>query len=69
MKSSKEATIEYCRVSECSVQATIDRHMENDGSIEELKMIKDSHCTRCNVYKLRKYFESRGYEIHDPKEE
>jgi hypothetical protein len=37
--------------------------MENEGSIEELKMIKDSNCTRCDVYKVRKYFESKGYNI------
>jgi hypothetical protein len=63
MKTPKEATIEYCRISECPVQKTIDRHMENEGSIEELKMIKDSNCTRCDVYKVRKYFESKGYNI------
>ena len=63
MKSSKDATIEYCRISKCSVQDTIDRHIGNQGSKAELKMIKDSNCSRCNVYKLRKYFESQGYSI------
>jgi len=63
----KDVTIQYCRESACPVQMTMDRHRDNGGSEEEIKLIKRAHCIRCDVWKLRKWMESHDLElVHKP---
>ena len=53
-KTPKDITIQYCKESGCPVQKSIDNHRAQDGSEDEIKMIKYAYCVRCDVYKMRK---------------
>ena len=59
-KTPKEITIQYCKESGCPVQKSIDNHRTQGGSESEIKMIKHSYCIRCDVYRLRKWMESKN---------
>ncbi len=65
----KEVMISYCRSSGCPVQQTMDRHRENGGSEDELRIIKRAHCVRCDVWKVRKWLEVSGLEFQRAKDE
>jgi hypothetical protein len=59
----KDVIIAYCRDSKCPVQESIDSHRANQGSEEEIRLIKYSHCVRCDVWRLRKWLEGHGLKI------
>lgn len=63
MSNIKEYIIEYCRASGCPVQKSFDQHRALGIALNELKLIKDSHCVRCDVYRLRKWLESQEFEL------
>ena len=65
MSSVKDVVIRYCRESGCPVQATIDRHRENEGSETEIRLIKHSHCVRCDIYRIRKWMEAKSLRFED----
>jgi hypothetical protein len=59
----KDVIVAYCRACGCPVQKTMDAHRENLGSEDEIKLIKYSHCVRCDIWKLRKWLESHNLRI------
>ena len=63
MSNVKKFVVDYCRFSGCPVQESFDQHIAQNGSLMELKLIKDAHCVRCDVYKLRKWLESQDLDI------
>ena len=69
MSSVKKYVIDYCRASKCPVQVSIDRHRMNDGSEEDIRLIKHSHCVRCDIWRLRKFLEAQGVRIVAPDDE
>lgn len=64
----KDVMIAYCRESGCPVQMTMDRHRENEGSEDEIKLIKRAHCIRCDVWKVRKWLETQNLEFSKTKD-
>lgn len=64
-KTPKDITIQYCKESGCPVQKSIDNHRAQDGSEDEIKMIKYAYCVRCDVYKMRKWMESKNITLND----
>ena len=63
MNSVKKYIIDYCRASKCPVQESIDQHRLNDGSEADIRLIKHSHCVRCDIWRLRKFLEAQGLQI------
>ena len=59
----KHYIFRFCLEAGCPVQKTIVRHREQGGCESEIKLIKDSHCIRCDVYKFRKWLETNNYRI------
>lgn len=59
----KKLIYRFCRESKCPVQGTIDSHRANGGSESEIKMIKDSYCRRCDIFKIRKWLEANDMRI------
>jgi hypothetical protein len=59
----KDMIITYCRESGCPVQATIDRHRQNEGAENDIRLIKHSNCMRCDIYRMRKWMELRQLKI------
>ena len=69
MSSVKKYVIDYCRASNCPVQESIDRHRMNDGSEQDIRLIKHAHCVRCDIWRLRKFLEAQGVRIVGPEDE
>ena len=63
MNSVKKHVIDYCRESGCPVQGSIDTHRANGGSENEIRLIKHSHCVRCDIWRIRKWMEAKNLKI------
>lgn len=62
-KTPKEICIQYCKESGCPVQNSIDNHRNQGGSENEIKLIKNAYCVRCDVYKMRKWMENKNISL------